>query len=548
MNRYPYIVGKNFLFSMIIVVGGVLLSAGQEHNFDFKRYLFKHPTLYVSLASVDRSTGEVTVVGYDSKNPSTPFTFDWGDGTINNGKFPQEHCYPNVTSNYFIQITAHYSDGEADSLKKLVLFSPQSLNPVSLPDETAVSIPDCNIELTSRMPGYGIPNNLTYFDESYFNNVPRRTIEYILSVAASIQSDFANDNVYLFDGGFRQYLLKDSAPNAAMYSLWFTNPVTFGVGDCGFQGDIQWSSFIHEMGHNFTLNTPAYYYYGGKIDGCANAIYSESMANIFQHATAYEIINNADSYGLFGVPSLTGKEDIIADIKQSAISSIYLVRNSYEAYCNTGMNFRSWNDPGTIGDETFYTFMTIAYKFFEHAENSGEGYRIPLKRMMALLQIFNPELRQLYDQHNNTAEADSFRATLMVAALSYAFSDDLRTEFRNLHFPVSDEIYVDLIGMVTGIDEKNERLPLKFTLFQNYPNPFNPTTNISFSIPNRCAVSLKIYNILGKEVTTLVNNEIMNAGRHRITWDASDLPSGIYFYRLAVAGQYSAIKKCILVR
>lgn len=175
-----------------------------------------------------------------------------------------------------------------------------------------------------------------------------------------------------------------------MYSLWFTSPVSFGVGDYGFQGTIQWSSFIHEMGHNnFTLNTPYNYYYGGKIDGNANAIYSESMAQIIQHATAYEIINNSDYYGL--------SEDLTEDIKRSVISSIKIVRNAYENYLNTGKPFSSWNDPSTPEDETFDTFMTIAYKFFEHGENDGLGYKVPLKRMLTLLQTFDQNLATQYD-------------------------------------------------------------------------------------------------------------------------------------------------------
>jgi hypothetical protein len=87
-----------------------------------------------------------------------------------------------------------------------------------------------------------------------------------------------------------------------------------------------------------------------------------------------------------------------------------------------------------------------------------------------------------------------------------------------------------------------------YHLSQNYPNPFNPTTNLSFTILNRSAVSLKIYNVLGKEITTLVNDKVLDAGQHRIIWNASDLPSGIYFYQLKVADQYSAIRKCVLMK
>jgi len=100
----------------------------------------------------------------------------------------------------------------------------------------------------------------------------------------------------------------------------------------------------------------------------------------------------------------------------------------------------------------------------------------------------------------------------------------------------------------TAIDNKLTTKPISFELSQNYPNPFNPTTNLPFRLPNRCEISLKVYNVLGEEVATLVNNKIMSAGQHYVTWNASGLPSGIYFYRLEAPGQQSLIKKCILIK
>jgi uncharacterized protein (TIGR03437 family) len=85
--------------------------------------------------------------------------------------------------------------------------------------------------------------------------------------------------------------------------------------------------------------------------------------------------------------------------------------------------------------------MTIAYKFCENAENEGLGYRGPLKRMLKLLQLFDQDMQKRYDQRNNTQAAATFRSTLMVAALSFAFSKDLRAEFRNLNFPIDDQTY-----------------------------------------------------------------------------------------------------------
>ena len=93
---------------------------------------------------------------------------------------------------------------------------------------------------------------------------------------------------------------------------------------------------------------------------------------------------------------------------------------------------------------------------------------------------------------------------------------------------------------------KNNLIPDKFELLQNYPNPFNPVTNIKFGIPKDVQVSLKIYDILGREVKTLIN-EYKQAGYYIISFDASSLSSGIYFYRIK-ASNYTDTKKMMVVK
>jgi hypothetical protein len=85
-----------------------------------------------------------------------------------------------------------------------------------------------------------------------------------------------------------------------------------------------------------------------------------------------------------------------------------------------------------------------------------------------------------------------------------------------------------------------------YKLFQNYPNPFNPTTNIRFQIKDLKFINLKVYNTLGKEVATLVN-EKLKAGEYEVTFDGSDLSSGVYFYKLE-AEDFNNIKKMVLVK
>ena len=100
--------------------------------------------------------------------------------------------------------------------------------------------------------------------------------------------------------------------------------------------------------------------------------------------------------------------------------------------------------------------------------------------------------------------------------------------------------------------DENLTIPTQFALHQNYPNPFNPSTQISFDIPEGSElVSLNIYNILGKKVSTLLNN-VVNPGKHKIEWNAKDnegnpVASGIYFYELS-SSSFTARKKMLLIR
>ncbi len=91
-----------------------------------------------------------------------------------------------------------------------------------------------------------------------------------------------------------------------------------------------------------------------------------------------------------------------------------------------------------------------------------------------------------------------------------------------------------------------EPMITNFSLSQNYPNPFNPTTKISYQLPENSYVKIMIYDLLGREIKTLVNYEI-TAGQHEISFDASSLPSGVYVYKLT-AGSFSETKKMMLVK
>ncbi|MBN1634775.1 MAG: T9SS type A sorting domain-containing protein [Ignavibacteria bacterium] len=100
--------------------------------------------------------------------------------------------------------------------------------------------------------------------------------------------------------------------------------------------------------------------------------------------------------------------------------------------------------------------------------------------------------------------------------------------------------------VITGLTPNNELTPKKFELSQNYPNPFNPTTIINFALPTSSKVTLKVYNVLGEEVASLVNSNL-TAGTYNYEFDASNLSAGVYFYRLRT-DNFTETKKMMLVK
>ncbi len=122
---------------------------------------------------------------------------------------------------------------------------------------------------------------------------------------------------------------------------------------------------------------------------------------------------------------------------------------------------------------------------------------------------------------------------------------------------MTDILGLAYIGSVpTSLEFNDQNYPMKFSLLQNYPNPFNPTTRIEFSLPIESDVSLVIYNILGQQVVSLIDDQMV-AGNHSISWNANDaagnkLTSGIYLYKLNASGidgrDFQATKKMILLK
>ena len=180
---------------------------------------------------------------------------------------------------------------------------------------------------------------------------------------------------------------------------------------------------------------------------------------------------------------------------------------------------------------------------------------------MAVVTSWKNQFAQL----DSTAQADIALADTFVAKHS---SDSLKNAylaeaiqnttvsendesggFHNHNYSVAllNDAIAKATFIITGILQKPPEVPLHFSLLQNYPNPFNPTTEIEFQIPKNAVVTLKVYDILGSVVSTLIDNQKMNAGEHKVVFNGDNLSSGVYLYRLATPG-FTQTKKMILIK
>lgn len=135
-------------------------------------------------------------------------------------------------------------------------------------------------------------------------------------------------------------------------------------------------------------------------------------------------------------------------------------------------------------------------------------------------------------------EADEFPRSL-------AFSPDGKTAYVSFFGNAFNRVY-KFTNSTVDVEQVSGALPTNFTLEQNYPNPFNPSTVISFAIPKSGLVTLKVYDMLGQEITTLLNEEI-STGAYNVSFDGSNLASGTYMYSLRV-GDFQQTKKMILMK
>ncbi|MCW8849205.1 MAG: T9SS type A sorting domain-containing protein, partial [Melioribacteraceae bacterium] len=186
-------------------------------------------------------------------------------------------------------------------------------------------------------------------------------------------------------------------------------------------------------------------------------------------------------------------------------------------------------------------------------DGTAEGLQIEVHGLMEELATYLPKSDEglVLIQSSadfTTAVDDSLTPRIMKGGYVYFFVEEDRSfGIHNPQFTVAmlNAALNEMKG-ITNVNMEDGLVPEQYELSQNYPNPFNPTTTIKFSIPEASNVKVTVFDAIGREVAVLVNDQ-MSAGSYNVDWNAGNITSGIYLYRIE-SGDFTAVKKMILLK
>jgi hypothetical protein len=253
-------------------------------------------------------------------------------------------------------------------------------------------------------------------------------------------------------------------------------------------------------------------------------------------------------YYITGAPSGTKYEKPCITVQQQMANVprrilITYTRNNLARYCYSQNGGQTWGVDAALGTNGLADFTWCnsdsltagdGYAIACFVDQNGDSITVRRGTMAGNLGTYNYKRNSVMSTGMLSPTCAIYKVgTNKYSAFAYAGQGPAN-------------MYFNQESLVTGVTPVTGNVPNNFVLMQNFPNPFNPTTTIRFDVPKTGFVSLKIYDVLGNEVTTLVN-ENLNPNTYEVSWDANRFASGIYFYKL-VSGSFVDVKKMILVK
>lgn len=284
----------------------------------------------------------------------------------------------------------------------------------------------------------------------------------------------------------------------------------------------------------------------------------------FDHVLDPSNVNDTFAVGLYKISAIENSTEqayFYMDWRSSDWSASLDVNFKY----NVGNNdFRDWDNTQTI-DKTYQTLWDLT-----NNELQTTGLEEYWDNCLALIPSVNNNPRLIWGPYPESVDLSGYNIYRKVGAGSFTlihFNSDSQHEYIDTDYSITEptgtqlQYYVRAVYVEDGtssptntvttqgmtIEKDSYKNSLKYneySLSPNYPNPFNPSTNINYSLPENSFVTLKVYDVLGREVVTLAN-EYKGAGNYSVVFNALDLPSGVYFYKIQIGG-FTNIRKMVL--
>jgi len=338
--------------------------------------------------------------------------------------------------------------------------------------------------------------------------------------------------LFAYDDGYYQQFYKDA------YNTFDAIPVTVGPDSLNVTG-IDFNLTKPEPGTNIisgfvrdkSTNTELY-----GVEVFAIPISGE---NWIESKTGYD--------GKFILRDIKNGDYILLFYKENYVSQFY--KNYYET-CNEWEDAFIFSLHGGENINNIFTYIESMNPFGGEISgkiSSGSGSSLSgtlISAVDSLGNIISSSI-SVYNGNYSIPSLRNGNYTIKASKIGYKTSDySEKIQIDLINNPVVDGVNISI--SLTGVEKYENIIPEFFALHQNYPNPFNPTTEIKYAVREVGLVTLKVYDVLGREVTALVNEE-KPSGTYTINFDASNLSSGVYFYSM-IAGSYHLTKKMILAK
>jgi predicted CXXCH cytochrome family protein len=274
------------------------------------------------------------------------------------------------------------------------------------------------------------------------------------------------------------------------------------------------------------------------------------------HSVQADLLYGQNGYNYSGADTVVGSPSVHSLVTSDACVTCHMQSRNGQPNHEFSMDSAGVKDFAGVCTQCHSGVTTSFDQKMANADYDGNGKIEPFVTEVAgLMTQLKAKLPQ--DSFGNviSSAGDSMkiynRPDLVQGIYNYNFI--LEDRSNGIHNPTYTIalLKASIHAIVTGVVKVDANIPGAFALGQNYPNPFNPTTKISFSLPQRANVRLEVYDMLGKQVATLLN-ESREAGNWNVDWNGLDkngrhISSGVYFYRLE-AGSFSSVKKMVMLK